>query len=211
MDYASPKHFSRIWEYLKRNRICAKNAFWVYLDGLVEKGLVIKVKAERKTKLKHGEKPRKDRFLYALADWKKHHEFQRKYEEVMRADLKRIQKAVDKMVAGIEKGLLEEDEITDFVIGMLTDFEYRQLLGFDVLLRSKGASAFVAPSLIEDFIVIPYNLRIQLLWLCNEKYPKAIEAAVRELVKRKMVMRDLYKYPEILYKLGIEIKPRDKP
>jgi len=191
---------------MKQNKVCSKITVWVYLEGLEkEVGLIKKFgKEELEEECK---KDDRYAYVYALLDWKKHREFQKKYEKTMVSNVKKLQKEVDKTIKGIEKGVLTEKEVYDYVFCMLTDFEARQFQGFDLLLVGKPIAPFVAPSLIEDFIRIPYNLETQLLWVCFDKYPEATREAIDLLKKNKKRILQTKEYRDILSKLGIKPKP----
>lgn len=196
-DFARPKKFSEIWKFMSRRKICTKITLCVYLEGLEKKDLIKKIKEHKKDK----------RFVYVLSDWKKHREYMKEYEKRMIRDVKKLAKEVDKTIKGIEKGVLTETEVHDYVFCMLTDFEYRQFQGFNLLLLNKPIALFVTPSLIEDFIAIPFNLRVQLLWVCFEKYPKATMDAIELLRKNKEVILRTPEYKDMLSKLGVKTKP----
>lgn len=194
-DFAKPKRFNEIWEHIRERKVCTKTTLWVYLEGLEKIGLIRKDKKNPQ----HSE--------YFLADKEHWEESQKDYEKKMVRNVKQLRKNVDKAIKGIEKGLLSEDEVYKFVFYMLTHFEARQFQGFEHLLRGKPITPFVAPSLIEDFLIIPYNLRIQQLWMCYEKYPKATMDAIDDLKKMKMAILRTKEYKDIMNKLGIKSKP----
>jgi len=192
-----------MWKFVRDRTGCSKITFWVYLEWLEKEGLIKKFKAPKK-------EDKRCLHVYALFDWKRHEEYQKEYNEIMVSDAKELQKKVDKEILGIEEGLLTEREVSDFVFCMLPDFEARQLQGFKLLLTGKPIAPFIAPSLIEHFIAIACNLKIQLLWVCFEKYPKATMEAIELLKKNKQRILQTKEYKDILLKLGIEPSHWDK-
>lgn len=196
-DFAKPKRFSKMWKFVRDRTGCSKVTFWVYLEWLENEGLITKSeepKIEDKRCL----------HVYALSDWKRHEEYQKDYNEIMVSDVEELQKKVEKEIMGIEEGILTEREVSDFVFCMLPDFEARELQGFKLLLMGKPIAPFIAPSLIEHFIAIACNLKIQLLSVCFGKYPKATMEAIELLEKNKQPILQRKEYKDILLKLGIE-------
>lgn len=181
-DFAKPKRFSEIWNFVRDRKICTKITLCVYLEGLEKDGIIQRIEKGKK----HVE--------YVLSDrnfWKN---FQKKYDKKMKADVQYIQKKINELIKKIEKGELTEEIVKGHILYQLTAFEDRQLEGITNLLMSPPITIFVAPSLIEDFIVIPYNLKVQLIWACYEKYPKVTMEAIKLLRKYKKEILNLEGY-----------------
>jgi hypothetical protein len=62
------------------------------------------------------------------------------------------------------------------------------------ILSTGKTRIFWASSLIEDFFVIPYNLMVQLILACYEKYPKVTIEAIEILGKYKKEILSLENY-----------------
>jgi len=190
--FAQPKSFTEIWNVIREDPFSfSKQTLVNYLKGMEKEKEIVTVKVgERK------------RALYALPNWKECHKLFLKYKNIMKYDVKRASEIVEIAIENIHK--LKESEVLDFVFGLMIDLELRQLHGFDILLTLNRNAVLLAPILIKDFISIPYNLRIHLLWKCLENYPKATNEAINLLKKKKMIVLKTREYQNVLSKLGIK-------
>ena len=99
--------------------------------------------------------------------------------------------------------MLTDNEVYALVKSTLLYFEYRQLQGFELLLKNKPISGIIASNIIDDYFYVPYNLRIQLLWACQEKKKEITETAIIDLLNDKRIESYTNSYIEILKKIGI--------
>jgi hypothetical protein len=197
VDNATPKSFSEIRKYCEQKHICSGNTLWVYLDKLErEEKRIIKV-------------PNGKRFKYAMVDYEDICEGLEKYKAETEQTNKRTQKFINKIIKVVNSGTLSDREVKTLVNGILLDLEYIQLLGLKKLVDNKIISGIIAPTIIEDYFITPFNLRIQFVWACYEKYKTHTNEAMTGLMNSKTnAVKE--SYGELLKKIGINIEKNNQ-
>jgi hypothetical protein len=173
-DFAKPKSKSEIFEHVKKMGIKTRVSLDVYLAKL-EKENYIKSVISNNWK----------RVRYELADKKFWNNFEKKYERKMSGSKKRIFKETEKLIRDIERGKRPKECVLGDALYALTAFEMRQLEGFELLLEGKTIAPFVTPALVEDYLIMPFNLAVQLLWACHIKDKEKTIEAINLLKKYK--------------------------
>ena len=194
-DFAEPKSFTE----LRDKRFCAPNTLFVYLEKMLKREEIVRVPVERKSK----GKAIRARYNYALPDWEKFAKDKKKYDKRLKRAEKGSRKVVDRMIKLLKSGKLGDNEVFTLVYCTLLDFELKQLQGFDLLLKGQRISEIFAPSIIQDFFEVPFNLRIPFLWACYELYPDISKRAIVTLVHSKQKVLDGLAYKDLLEIYGV--------
>jgi hypothetical protein len=197
-DFAKPKSFTKLWKHVKDNKICTKNTLVVYLEKMLETKEIVPVRTKMKVK-----KIKRQRYNYALPDWKEWAKEKSEYDKRLNTEAKRSRKVVHEMIRLLKSGELNDNEVFTLVYCTLLDFELKQLQGFDLLFKSQNISRFFASSIIQDFFEVPFNLRILFLWACHELCPESSKKAIVTLVNRKRELLDGLAYRDFLKIYGL--------
>jgi hypothetical protein len=178
-DLARPKTFSEIWHYMeeggkKKRKICSKLSLVVYLDGLMERGRVVKVPYAKK------------RFKYALSDWRDFHELGKKLKGMFTLD-----GHVDDFMQDVRKGRLDEVEVYNKLLLYLTNLEVRQFESMTWLIKnveSKPLLIYILfDAIFRELLPQASTLAFLLIMVCrrNEKYREVVGNVMEILAMQK--------------------------
>ena len=174
-DFARPKRFREIRDIVNKYfyKAVSRQTLGYILKELIREGKVVNVAGKGK------------KYVYALKGWEMDQRYFEEIKAVLYRDLERIAKNLDRAIKFVKEHDLDEEEVRNLVFYLLTDFELRQLEGFEFILMEPWK---LGTTFFEYYIALPYNMRINLLVACHIERPRAVREAIEELKKWKKLV-----------------------